>query len=124
MVNNIKIATAIQSYTIGNNNAIISGIHQDIVNDKLKISLLVNPKNDNLTIINSVNILTWGNAINDTSIEYNCIQTTENYILSYQSNNRLYIKYIPINNIDIQDDLNFEFYANCKSHSIIFDSQK
>jgi dTDP-glucose 4,6-dehydratase len=42
VVNNIKISTKLQSLKIGNNSIILTGIHQDTINEKLKIDIIVN----------------------------------------------------------------------------------
>lgn len=121
LVNNIKIITTSQNFNIGSNNIILNGIHQDTVNEKLKIGILVNPKNDNLTVINSTNLLMWGNSINQSLNEYNCIETENDFYLSYLSNNRLYLKIIPKNNIESQDDINFNCISTGISHSLTYD---
>lgn len=119
--NNSRIGHIVQVFEVGNNSVSISGIYQDYVSEKIEVKILVNPKEDKLVVVNSSNLTVWGSTTINADVEFNAIETNDEYLLTYLENERLYYKNFSKNNIDTQDDADFEFILPAKSHSICYD---
>ena len=121
IANNIRIGHHIQEFEVGNNTVNLSGVYQDITSENINVKVLVNPKSDKLVLINSSSLTVWGTSIAQTDNEFYAIETETKYLLSYQTNERLYFKNFLKENVDAQNDISFEYAMPAISHSICYD---
>jgi len=89
--NNIKIGSTTKSFENNLCEISIGGTYQDITSDKISVYLSVNPKSNKVTSIISSQLTVWGvtPAKNE---EYEALETSNNYFLSYISNGQLFYK--------------------------------
>lgn len=120
IANNNRIGHVLTHFEVGNNSVNLSGIYQDVTSENIEIKILVNPKEDKLVILNSSNLTVWGNRTVSQDNEFNAIETEDEYILTFQSNNKLYFKNFKKENIDLQNDIEFNYLLPAISHSICY----
>ncbi len=113
--NNIKIGTNTQLF--GNDLCEISvnGTYQDLTSDEINIYLNLNPKSKKLISIISAHLTVWGDN-NSNNLEYEAVETSNNYFLCYITNNQLFYKLIDKNQVD--NEFEFELKGEYLSHSI------
>ena len=121
LTNNSRIGHLLETFEVGNHTVTISGVYEDKISEKIQAKILVNPKEDKAVLIGSSTLTIWGNLTIKNDNEFNAIETNSNYILSYCSNQRLYLKKINKSNIDSQEESNFEFVLPAKSHALCYD---
>lgn len=116
--NNIKIGTTTKSFENNLCEISISGTYQDITSNKISVYLSANPKSNKVISIISSQVTVWGvnQAKNE---EYEALETSNNYFLSYISNEQLFYKLIDKDSLDTESD--FIFLGEYKSHSICKD---
>lgn len=118
---NIQIATETQAFEQGTNEAVVCGTYENLISDKVTIKLQVIPKaNKQLTITNTT-LTVWGNT-QEKSEEYQAVEVSDSYFLSYISNNRIYYKYFSKNTPP--DDVEFVYYENAISHATCVQDEK
>lgn len=118
---NIQIGSEQNNYENGLFETTIVGTYQNLISNKLKIKLSINPKNNKQVTILSTKLTIWGIS-QDISQEYDALLTNTNCILTYLSNNRLYYKMFNKELNDINFD--FKYLNNSISHSICSDNDK
>lgn len=121
MANTNRIGHLLQTFEVGNHTITISGVYEDKISEIIQVKFLTNPREDKAVLVNSSSLMIWGNFAIDNETEFSAIETNSNYILTYCSNQRLYLKTIDKVNIDSQEETSFEFVLPAKSHSLCYD---
>lgn len=114
----IQIADEEQNFSVGVHEIIIYGTYQNLISEKITLELFVNPRAKKQVLVSNTTLTVWG----DTSVqseEYDALETDEKYLLSYITNDRLYLKEFDKTNSSEETD--FDFYEEAISHSISTD---
>lgn len=111
--NNIQVSTDTQTYSQGFNEISLSGTYYNSTSEKLLVDLHVNPKNNKQITIKITTLTIWGNS-QETSKEYQACETTNDYFLTYISNDELYYKIF--NKLSSSNDSDFKLFENAISH--------
>lgn len=112
---NIQIGADTLKYKSGENEVILFGTYQNTISDKIVIDISVKPKSNKQVTITNTTMTIWGDSQNSTE-EYDAVETSTKYFLSYISNNRLYVKYF--DKTKAVEDFDFEFIEESISHSV------
>ena len=113
----IQIASNNDSYANGKYETIISGTFQNFISNKVKIDLQIIPKSGKQLTIIGTTLTVWG-LTPKISEEYNAIETSTKYYLSYISNSSLYFKQFDKTFASKVDDFDFSFLDEAISHSL------
>lgn len=115
LCDNLQIGTEQHNFQNGIFDITIVGTYQNAISNSIKVSTSINPKDNKQLTILSTKLTVWG--INQSeNFEYDALLTTNDCILTYISNGRLYYK---IFNKELDDkDFDFLYYNNSISHSL------
>lgn len=121
LADKIQIGQEIKNFNNGSNEITIFGTYKNSINDKIEISLFVNPQGSKqITLTNTV-LTIWG--VSETPIEeYHAIETPTKYFLSFLTNNRLYYKFFNKESNDQVHD--FIFLEEASTHSVCCDGDE
>lgn len=112
---NIQIGSDQQTYKSGVNEVILYGTYQNLISDKVVVDISVSPKSNKQVTITNTTMTIWGDS-QTYQEEYEAVETSANYYLSYISNNRLYAK--KFDKTKAVEDYEFEFIEEAISHSV------
>lgn len=115
---NVQIASEEQNFQTGIHEIIIYGTYQNLISDKIKLELHVNPRAKKQVLVSNTTLTIWGDS-SEQSEEYDAVETQDKFVLSYISNDRLYFK--EFDKQTSSEEVDFQFYEEAISHSICTD---
>ena len=119
LCDNILIASDSNHYQNNISEITLFGTYQNIISDKIKVELSTKPLSGKQITILSTTLTVWGISTTQNE-EYDALETSYKYLLSYISNNRLYYKIF--DKQTNSNDVDFIYLNEAKSHSITKDS--
>lgn len=119
IINNIAIYRSTRKLQAGYNQFTIMKGYIPLKSEQVEIYLKITSEEDSPMTLISNTLLVWGiNNINN-QVQYQAIETKNNFLLSYLNNNTLYYSSQNKNEIELNSE-DFTYYANSISHSFAY----
>lgn len=119
IINNIAIFRTTRKLEAGYNQFTIMKGYIPLISEQVEMYLQITSEEDSLLTIISNTLLVWGINNIKNNLDYQIIETNENYLLSYLNNNTLYYSYQPKDEIVLNAE-DFLYHSIAKSYSFSY----
>ena len=120
IADNITISSDTGNYENGKFEVNLSGMFNRFTENKVKIVLSIIPKSNKLVTICGTSLTLWGDKNQSNDDEFDAVETSDKYFLSYTSNERIYLK--KFNKTQDAEEVEFEYLSKGKSISFCYDN--
>lgn len=119
IVNDISIYKSTKNLNAGYNQVNLIKTYTPFISEKIKVYLQITSVDNKLVTLISESLFVWGINESYASIEYQAVETSDKFLLSYINNNVLYFLYTNKENTANNYE-DFNYFSSAKSHSFVY----
>ena len=119
IANNIAIYRSTRKLQSGFNQLTIMKSYTPLKSEEVELYLEIIAEDNSLITIISDTLLVWGLSNITSNIEYQAIETNNNFLLSYINNNSIFYKYTNKETISLNSE-DFTYYSSAISYSFCY----